>query len=500
MLRSLSYPWSWAFVLLVSGLFQLFMPIASDEAYFIAWGKTLLPGVYDHPPLPGWVSYGLRAIGAWIGLEQHGVLHRLFSFGLGGLSLWLVARRIGAMGAAVGPALIVLALVPGTILMFNLYLNDTLLGFLALVFLLAVEQAFQAKRNVWVAVFLAALAFAAMLLTKYNGALVFLGMIVAFATWRRAWGFLFGRMVVISLIALVPFAAHLWWNAQNCSVNLAFNFGFRDAAAAGYGPLWLLLTIVFMAGPAGVLAMWYTPGAERVGFFSRVFLGTLVVMLGISIWRREFGINWGAPLGFMAVFALVEIRPQVFARARYAGLTLTALILVPLMALMMALQLNLIRLQDYRPDKVAHTADRILDLDNGDLIELLRPLADGRVLVAMDYGTGASFDNAGFEAVTVLSKSVFGRNQDLLTDFRQLDGRNMLLIPLGPRADVVLAEALFDSFEITTVKTARRSYQVVIGSGFSYENYRETWIMPVITNLYDKSPIPYRACYMDKYR
>ncbi len=47
----------WALVLLIVALFQLYFPIASDEAYFISWGATPALGYYDHPPLPGWSSY-----------------------------------------------------------------------------------------------------------------------------------------------------------------------------------------------------------------------------------------------------------------------------------------------------------------------------------------------------------------------------------------------------------------------------------------------------------
>ncbi|NOX72072.1 MAG: hypothetical protein GXP03_00090 [Alphaproteobacteria bacterium] len=158
----LKYPASLGFILLIVVLMQMFLPIASDEAYFIAWGKTLAPGFYDHPPLPGWISYGLRGLGDLIGLAQQGLIHRLFSLFLGGLSLWLVARRVRAMHVEPGAALITLALIPGFLLMSNTYLNDTLVAFFALVFVLAVDNAMRARRNVWAAILMAGLAFAAL--------------------------------------------------------------------------------------------------------------------------------------------------------------------------------------------------------------------------------------------------------------------------------------------------------------------------------------------------
>ncbi len=500
MSSAFKYPVSIAFILLIVVLMQVFLPIASDEAYFIAWGKTLVAGYYDHPPLPGWISYGLRGLGDFVGLAQQGLIHRLFSLSLGGISLWLVARRLRVMGVAPAHGVITLALIPGFLLMSNTYLNDTLVAFFALVFLLAVDAAMRARRAVWAIILLAGLAFGALLLTKYNGALVFLGIVLALVTWPSAWRFLFGRMVLISLVALVPFAAHLWWNWNNCSVNLAFNFGFRSGEATGWGPIYVLLTMLVMAGPAGFLALWKLPRLPQLGYFSRVFLSTLVVMLVISIWRREFGVNWGAPLAGMAVLALAESRPQAFELAHQAGLVLAAALVLPIAGLAVALDTNLLKVGDFSTARAGFAADLILDLNDGSLPDLVRPLAEGRVLVAQEYGVGAGFDNAGFAETTVFSTTIFGRNQDLLTDYRALNGRDMVVVPFGAKADLVLAAKLFDSYEIIRIQTARQSYEMILGQGFSYENYRNGWIIPVITALYDQSRFPYRACYMDKYR
>jgi 4-amino-4-deoxy-L-arabinose transferase-like glycosyltransferase len=496
----LKYPASLGFIALSVVLLQVFLPIASDEAYFIAWGKSLAPGFYDHPPLTGWISYLLRGLGDLVGLAQQGLIHRSFSLALAGASLWLVARRLRAMNVASAPALLTLALIPGFLLMSNTYLNDTLVAFFALVFVLAVDNAMRARRNVWAAILMAGLAFAALLLTKYNGAVVYLGLLLALLTWPQAWRFLFGRMVLISLVALGPFLAHLWWNWLNCSVNLAFNFGFRAGEATGWGPLYVLLTILVMAGPAGFLALWVAPKVKRFGFFSRVFLATLLVMLVISIWRGEFGVNWGTPLAGMAVLALAELRPQAFDLARRAGLALAALTVLPIAFAAMALDMDVLKVRDFTDGRAGFAADLVLDINTGALPDLVRPLAEGRVLVSQEYGVGAGFDNAGFPETTVFAKTIFGRNQDLLTDFRTLDGRDMVIVPFDARADQVLAKALFDSYEIVTIRTERQSYEMILGRGFSYASYRKGWILPVITGLYDQSPFPFGACYMDKYR
>jgi len=504
--EKLNYRWSWGLVLLISVMLQLAMPIVSDEAYFIAWGKTLSAGYYDHPPLPGWISFVLRQGETALGLQMHGLFHRLFALALGGGALWLVSRRLRVMDAAgQTTALVALALIPGSLVLFNLYLNDTLLVFLTLVFVLSTEAAYSAETRNWRAVVVAGVSFGAVLLTKYNGAVIYLGIVLALTTWPRGRRFLFGQMVVISLIALVPFGWHLWWNYNHCSINLVFNFLSRNSHAAGYGPLRLVLSMILMSGLAAFAALWGMWRATRLskplGFFSRSLAASLLLMLALSLLQQDFGANWGAPLGFMAVLALGEMSLEREMRwSVIAGYGLSAVILLPLGLLLMALHFDFVRSSVLVGPAKAYSADLHLDIDAGTLPDALRPFAKNRVLVTLEYGLGAGFDNAGFTETTVMSKSVFGRNQDLMTDFRMLDGRDMIVIPNGPTVAMGTFSRLFDSVEVLDVSTTRRQYHILIGHGFKYNIYRKNWILPVISMYYDQSAIPVGACYMDIYR
>ena len=497
----------WALAILLALALQVLLPVMGDEAYFIAWGREWRAGIYDHGPLPGWISWLLWRLGEGLGLEIQGVLHRLFSTALGLLGLWLIARRLGgfANAARAGGALLLLALIPGYLVLFTLYLNDTILTFAALCFLLAGEAAFRARDRAWLPVLASGLAFGAVLLTKYNGALLWLGLALALLGWREGRRFLFTRFAAISAIAALPFLWHLWWNWNNCSVNLAFNFAFRNEAAPGGGPLWLGLSLLLMAGPAGFVALArLLRQAGSPGFFGRAFLATLLVMLAVSLWRREFGANWGAPLGFMAVLALAETGGGAAARAglRRAGAGLAALVLLPLALLLLASRFELIRPADLPgiSAEKAHAYQMRRDLADGTLPRLIAPLMAGRELAVMEYGIGAALENAGLGRALVFSRSVFGRNQDLLVDFRALDGRDMVLLLNGPAPEPELAARLFARAETRELVTARGRYQVILGRGFDYEAYRRDWILPVISELYDRSPFPYGRCAMDRYR
>lgn len=490
---------SWLFVIAVSLALHFSVPIVSDEAYFISWGHQWQWGVYDHPPVPAWISYALWQIESAAGLTSHGVLHRLFAPFLGLMALGLLALRLRTMPSPVAPALIAVAMVPGYLLLFNLYLNDTILAFLSLVFLLCVEQAFRAERNVWVAVLLAALAFGAVLLTKYNGAVVYLGMIFAFLTWAPGRRFLFTRFFLISVVALIPFAWHLWWNYQNCGVNLAFNFEFRKSAATGYGPLWVLLTLLIMTGPMAVLVLMGLRRALFVGFFTRVFLGTLVVITVISVLRGEFGVNWGAPLGFLAVLALAEINPGAFNLSRKISLMLSFVVLVPLSGALILLRTGALPVESIASPREGFTTRMLFDIDEGVLPEALAKVSGDLPVAVLEYGVGASLINAGFDRVLVMSRSIYGRNQDLTTDFSLYDGADIVLLAPSASGEARLAIELFDSADFIRLETERQSYQVILGKGFRYDAYRTNWILPILTGLYGTSRIPNGNCYMNIY-
>ena len=501
-------PLSWGLVIAFSLAFQLLAPFVGDETYFVAWGKTLVAGIYDHPALPAWISFFLREIESVFGVAVHGPLHRMFSFALGAVGLWLIGRRIRTFnsGVPVENWLVLLALVPGYLLLFNAYTNDTITGFTALWFVLACDWAIRTTHRTWFAVLVAGLGLAAMMLTKYNGAVVYLAVLLACIVHSEGRRLLFGRMVMISLVALVPFAGHIWWNINNCSINLALIASFRKlGTGTGIGLLDFWLSFLLTAGPAGFFALWIAWRqwrlSEPMGFFMRSFVAIMFILVPVSILLGAFSANWGAPLGIMAVLGLAESFSKTDLRVLHKlSVVLAVAVMGPIVGLLVVLQSGLVGAHDIFGEKIALQVELYLDLDDGGLVAQMQPLANTRVLATTDYGIGGHFDNAGFDETVVMTTSVHGRNQDVLTDFRALDGRDIVLLSGRQAADRAQTALLFDSFEIVTLETDRRKYEVVLGNGFNYDYYRENWILPVLSKYYDKSPFPYRACGMDRYR
>ncbi len=503
--------WIFVLCLVLIGLFQYAVPLFSDEAYFVSWGQTPALGYYDHTPLTGWISAILVWIGDVVGLERHMVLHRAFSLLLGATALVLVYRRMGVLSetetdpSARGYLIAALALTPGTLLLFNMFVNDTLVAFASLVFLLAIHDLWRAPTFSVFYTLLAGLALGAMLMTKYSSAIIYLGLVLALLFMPGGRRFLVTRLLAVSLIAAVPFAWNLWWNYNNCAVNFAFNFSFRNEQPTG-GPLPALIgALLLVTGAMSFQFLWLRLRLRKTGqtggtFFTPVFLATLFLSLVIALTRGNFGANWAAVYGFLAILALAEIAGLRSARfaARFS-LGMALVLSLPLMLFLTATKSNVIRIADIVDEAKVYSYTLTLDLNDSPLIAGLKTLGEGRVFATPQYGLTAMIKNGRLGPAVTLSRSVYGRNDDLFVDLYALDGRDFVLLASNPDRAQSMAQTLFDSYEIHEVKGVYGVYQVVLADGFKLETYLEDWLLPFVRDRYATAPFPFRACPVSQY-
>ena len=491
----------WAVLLLLSIAVQYAVPMIGDEAYFVSWGGTPAAGYYDHPPLTGWISAVIWQVESLLGISPHGILHRISMLLASIATLFWLRGYFSARypDLRFGSLAMGFAALPASLIMFNVFMNDTLLTFYILGFLIATERAFSSVEMRWSPVVAAGVFFGMALGTKYSAGIFFLGLVLYLLTNAAGRRFLFGRFIVISAIAGIPFVLNLIWNYYNCSVNLAFNFAFRDIEAGLIGLAFFAGTLVFILGPTVFfIAKNLT---VRPGFFGGVLLGNIVVIAVYSISRGYFGLNWGVPLLAIALLAVPEmLKPVDIARMAKWNLVYGAVFMLPFLALFGSVQSRLLALDSIVSVEEAYPVNLDLDLADGSLVAALRPYSDGRVVAAASYGLRANLENHGIEATTVFNTAVFGRNQDVFTDFRALDGRDMLYIPYTRSDGLTQAEELFETVEILTLQGNRQEHTVYLGRGFDYAAFRVEMILPVLAKFYDKSPFPAGRCFMDKYR
>ncbi len=96
--------------------------------------------------------------------------------------------------------------------------------------------------------------------------------------------------------------------------------------------------------------------------------------------------------------------------------------------------------------------------------------------------------------------SSHARHDDILTDFRSLAGRNILVLRKDA-ADPAQYEPYFDSVSYQSFEVEGARFYLVLGRGFRYEPYRERVLTELRRRFYAvPSWLPMRACYFcDRY-
>jgi hypothetical protein len=91
--------------------------------------------------------------------------------------------------------------------------------------------------------------------------------------------------------------------------------------------------------------------------------------------------------------------------------------------------------------------------------------------------------------------SAYARHDDILTDFRLLDGKNILVLRKNPPEDPAY-RPYFRSVEYRSFTVAGAPFYLVVGRGFDFAAYREGVLEPVREHYYAiPRYLPQGRCY-----
>ncbi|MGH7945212.1 MAG: hypothetical protein ACREF9_09405, partial [Opitutaceae bacterium] len=82
--------------------------------------------------------------------------------------------------------------------------------------------------------------------------------------------------------------------------------------------------------------------------------------------------------------------------------------------------------------------------------------------------------------------SVHGRQDDFITDFRALDGRNLMVLSARAK-DAVAMHPFFESVEAREIEVHGARIALALGRGFKFAAYRDAVLRKVAQEYY---PIP----------
>ncbi len=502
--------WRWpALALALQLLFVAMIPVVSDEAYFVNWGRHPSLGYYDHPPMTGWVA------GLFAGNAHADLLLRLTMVALGLAMAALLAAQAREFRSPAQARLLALAwwLLPINLITFGVYLNDTLAHAFTIMFVVALYRGWRDFRLDgggigWSLV--AGVALGLALLSKYIVATYVIAVVaMLLLDWRGNFSFLLRRLSLVALVSATLFALTLVWNYQHCQVNLAFNFLNRQGGPPQRGLLEFFVSLLFLLGP--LLLVWLyrlvrpaqalrrEPMAAS-GFFLRLFLTSVAATLLIALWRGQFGTHWGVGLSFLAVLALAEHRaseipPRLLAvHAGYAVLMVGGLLLA-----VVAVRDDLHLLPAAKWQKLHRQYEFYQLTQSGRLAQAIQRDWPRAQVASESYGFAASMSNHGVDTAVLFSPSKYGRNDDIFRDYAALDGRQVLIIDVGLKQEADKLRPFFASLHAIDLDVDGQRFPALVGESFRYEAYRQVFIRAAVQDFYAKARPLSGACYMDRY-
>lgn len=468
-------------VLVVKFLLAWFIPITADEAYYALWGAYLSGGGYDHPPMIGFLLYPLLQFG------HHALTLRLpaiFTSLIIGVVTYLYLKKEDPKRAAMTSILLMLA----PISLFNIIITtDTPLFIFSFLSVICVLQALR-NNDDWCWFALGGLFLGLAFFSKYFACLLGLAYAVyfLFIAPNRA------RLIGLGLLVLftLPFVVqNIYWNYQHDWSNILFNvynrnndMGFSIKTLFGY-----LLILFYLITPPLVFAVasFSKQALKHQALFYFFFIPLLLFFLLSSF--KPIGLHW--PLSFIPLIyvwagmylSIDRLRKLLRFTVYWSGLQLiliASLLLIPLKSVQ-------------HPTIPALNYNKIVYFFHHKTINgLLKAKYPQHYIYASPNYADAClffFDTHHYASV-FLKGSYHGREDDLITNFKDFKNKNFLIFSRTP----LIYNDYKPYFQRVTLHTfyyEEATFYYLVGTKFNYPDYRDN-LLKTINDTYWVDP-PY---------
>jgi hypothetical protein len=471
--------------LLLKFAWAAYLPITGDEVYFYIWAKNPAAGYYDHPPMVGWWLSLLLFFGDanwWLRLPAV-----LLGTGLT-LAIYLILRGmveerkavLGAMLFLLSPlSLINVGITTDTPLIFFSFLS-------AWAFWLALQ------RGNWQWYLLAGLLLGAAFMAKYFAVLLGLSFGTYILLFRRNRSDLMGLLLVF--LAVLPFAAlNVWWNYCNCWDNILFNVYNRHGDGGVEMPKYLLMLVYLITPPL----LWYSWRARRElwsdlrsgGLFIFLILAPLLLFLLLSL-KARIGLHW--VLAFYP-FAFIALAPLLSAGELRRSLKfMIGFSLIHILALAVVFALPHEKWKDNR----SAYEGVLIGFYSDEIITAFNRHAQDYHWATHSYVKSAMLEYVGGQRFSVFGGgSKHGRQDDMLTDWRKLDGENIAILAFREK-NVDSHSRYFEKAVVVPFRAHQADLMLVLGQGFRYQQYRDE-VLTKVRDSYYRYPaiLPAGECY-----
>jgi len=473
-------------IVAVQLLLSWWVPITSDEAYFYTWAVHLDVNYYDHPPMVGWLIHLLLPLG------RHIFFFRLIAVVTGivvAFGIRRVASRLWHQPEKARLLSLVYLAVPLHVLFVPITTDTPLFLF---TFLCGASFARGAVRDRSLPIFLAGIFLGLAVLSKYFAVLLVPGLLAWMILYRRDRLLRWGLLLAAGAAPLI--FLNLYWNYNDCWRNLMFNVVNRnkgqEISLAGFGEF--VLSQLYLATPWTVYFIVRHGRAMAAGIRrdkNPFFLLSAVplALLGLLAFFNV-GLHWTLSFYPFVFLLLVYLPIESLQRiVRWSMLFSAAHVAVICAVLLLPIS----RWPDVplAGKKAQHYYGHIVMAFHGDdVYRRLAAMGDRYVLATPGYSTASLMAyHSGRHFVVFADDGRSGRNDDKVTDFRTLDGRDFLVLsnrPFSPaKVDQYRAYFARLSIETLTVKGAR--YWLARGTGFRFEQYHRRHLAKILKDCYD---------------
>jgi hypothetical protein len=452
------------------------LPLTGDEAYFLTWGIYPGLGYYDHPPMIGWLLYLMHRVSGAPWLLRLPVTLLPFALAAG---VYFVLRRADETRAAL--AALAFMLLPANVWAV-LITTDTPLILFSFASVFAFWRGLVRNAPAWQALAGAFLGLA--FLSKYFAVVLGLAYVVytVFSPrGQRDW-----RALALVVICSLPFAAvNLWWNYEHCWANLMFN-AYNRHQGAGWSwktPLLYAVSVLYLLSPVALWQLARDRGAVLAAlgdpatrFFAVIFAFPFGFFAVLSL-VKQIGLHW--MLGFVPFFFVLagwmlsrdQLRRSVVYLGAFSALHVAAI------AIAAALPL-----ETWKNTRVYDGIVYHVRID--DVLRELKPYEGQFELAADGYSPAATASYYSGKYFFVFGQgSSYARHDDILTDFRPLDGKDILILRKDPPEDPDY-RPYFRSVEYKEFTLSGATFHLVLGRGFDFAAYREGVLKPARDRLY----------------
>jgi hypothetical protein len=486
------------FVLLATLAIKLILawiiPMSGDEAYFIVWAQHPDFGYYDHPPMVGWVLQLMLFLGSSEVLLR---LPAIMLSSLIGICIYLLLKSKDETKAALVAILYLLS--PLNILNV-LVTTDTPLILFAFLSGVALFKALKNNNLVWYGV--SGALFGMAFLSKYFAVLIGLSYLAYFTftakNKKKSAGF------ILLFLAALPFALlNLYWNYTHCWDNILFNlYNRNEGEQLSLGKVAIFLgTQIYLMSPPVIYYLFkcrtrFRQQIQREHFALFVWLFVLpMAAFALLSLKKTIGLHW--VLAFYPFFYILlplllsrdELLKSLKFMAWFSAAHLAAIAVIAFMPM-----------ETWKQNKLYDGI--VFMFDNNQIVEQIRPYERQGFMLASDGYTSAAIISYhyGKNFAVFGEGSQYARQDDIITDFRQVNGHDMLILKKS-LPDLMQYEPYFRRVEVKQFELRGVIFYFVLGYGFDYENYRKLVLRPIKLKYYNiPAFLPHKPCYFcEKY-